>query len=102
VLFGAAAAIVAVFSAGVLDALALAYKLWAPAIAAPLVAAAFGKSAGPLAFRASALSGIAGMIYWEAVLSNPFCIPSAVFGIMVSGVVCYGLGSHIAAGRPRA
>lgn len=99
VLFGAGAAAVAVLSSGVLDALALAYKLWAPAVAAPLVAAAFGRRAGPRVFWASALSGIAGMLYWEAALGSPFCIPSAVFGIMVSGVVCYGLGSHTAAGR---
>jgi solute:Na+ symporter, SSS family len=89
VLFGAAALAVAVLSTGVLDALALSYKIWAPAVAAPLVFAAYGRRAGPNAFWAASLSGILGMLYWELALHNPLYIPSSVFGIMVSGAACY-------------
>ena len=88
VLFGAIAAGVAIFTSGVLEALGLAYRLWAPAVAAPLVAAAFGKRSGPKAFWAAASSGIIGMLVWEIGYGNPFHIPSVVSGIMVSaGVV---------------
>lgn len=89
VLFGVAALAVAVFSTGVLEALTLAYKLWAPAVAAPLVAAAYGKRSGPAVFWAASVSGILGMLYWDLALHNPLYIPSVVFGIMVSGAVCY-------------
>lgn len=89
VLFGILASAVAVFSTGVLDALGLAYRLWAPAVAAPLVAAAYGRRSGPMAFWAPALAGILGMLFWELALGNPLYIPSAVFGIIVSGVASF-------------
>ena len=87
--FGLIAAAVAVLSTGVLEALGLAYRLWAPAVAAPLAAAAWGRRSGPAVFWASALAGIAGMLLWELALHNPLYIPSVVFGIMVSGAVCF-------------
>jgi SSS family solute:Na+ symporter len=89
VLFGIIAAAVAIFSTGVLEALGLAYRLWAPAVAAPLVAAAFGRRSGPKAFWAAALAGILGMLLWELVYENPFHIPSVVSGIMVSAGVIW-------------
>jgi len=87
ILFGLLAVAVAIFTSGVLEALGVAYRLWAPAVAAPLVAAAFGKRSGPKAFWASAAAGIAAMIVWELVYRNPFHIPSVVSGIMVSAGV---------------
>ncbi len=87
VAFGLISLSVAVFSQGVLEALAVAYRLWAPAVAVPLVAAAFGKRAGPMAFWCMALSGLAGMVLWECI-GNPFALPSPVFGILLSAVVC--------------
>jgi SSS family solute:Na+ symporter len=87
VAFGLIAAAVAVFSAGVLEALGLAYGVWAPAVVAPLVAAAYGRRAGPGAFWASAVSGVAAMLVWQTAYGNPFNIPSVVSGIMVSAGV---------------
>lgn len=102
VLFGLAACLVAVFSAGVLEALGLAYRLWAPAVAAPLVAAAFGKRGGPAAFWASAAAGVLAMAVWELAYGNPFRIPSAVSGIMVSaGVLALFPKPAAQAGMPR-
>lgn len=89
VAFGLIAASVAVFTTGVLEALGLAYRLWAPVVSAPLIAAAWGKRSGQAVFWASAVTGIAGMLFWELVLGNPLYIPSVVFGIMVSGAVCF-------------
>lgn len=87
VAFGLISLSVALFSTGVLEALALAYRLWAPAVAVPLVAAAWGKRAGPAAFWAMAGTGLAAMLAWE-LLGNPFALPSAVFGILMAGAAC--------------
>lgn len=89
VLLGFSAAAVSVLSSGVLEALGLAYRLWAPAVAAPLVAAVYRRRAGPLAFWVPAAAGVIGMLAWELGFGCPFHIPSCVFGIMVSGVASF-------------
>ena len=96
--FGLLSLSVAVFSAGVLEALAMAYRVWAPAVAAPLVAAATGRRSGPAVFWASSLAGVAAMLVWELALGNPLAIPSAVFGIITSGVVCFLFPRNVAQG----
>ncbi len=85
--FGLISLSVAVFSDGVLEALALAYRLWAPAVTVPLVAAAYGRRAGPAAFWCTASGGLASMILWE-ILGNPFALPSTVFGILIAAAIC--------------
>ncbi len=90
VAFGLVSLSVALFSTGVLEALALAYKLWAPAVTVPLVAAAFGKRSGLLVYWCTALGGLVSMVFWE-ISGNPFALPSPVFGILISAAVCISL-----------
>lgn len=87
VVLGLMAAAVAILSPGVMGALTLAYRLWAPAVAVPLLLAARGGPQHPGRFWGPATMGLACTAASE-FLSNPFGIPSAVFGIMGAGILC--------------
>jgi predicted membrane protein len=82
------ASMLALWSKDVLEALALSYKIWAPAVVVPLCAASIVKKPYPVLFYAPSFGGIAAMLFWEAVLRNPFHIPGTVFGIIISALVC--------------
>ena len=81
-----AAAAVAALAPGVLAALTFAYRLWAPAVVVPVLAAAHGDTRPGWQFWAVAGAGLlcAGA---SQAFTNPVVLPSPVFGIIGSGLL---------------
>ncbi len=81
---GALAVIFALSIESVLDILVYSYNFWAPIILVPLVMALTGRRVNKTKFVTGALSGIAGMLIWDYLLTEPWEIDGLVIGVLAN------------------
>lgn len=81
---GALAVLFALSIESVLDILIYSYNFWAPIILVPLALALTGVRVNRTKFVAGALSGIAGMLIWDYVLTEPWEIDGLVVGVLAN------------------
>jgi SSS family solute:Na+ symporter len=90
VLVGVGAAIFAFSAPSIIDALLLAYSLWAPTVVAPLVLGVVWGLRSRVAGVLAILTGGTSMAIWQWVLHEPFGVTALVVGV-AANIVIYAL-----------
>lgn len=85
-IFGLGGMILALLVPSIIDALLIAYTLWAPIMVVPLIIALLTKSPKPISGLASMIIGGTTVLIWTWILNEPYGVTALLPGVICSAI----------------